>query len=229
MVFCAVLGVLMEKFAYKPLRSKNSSKITLLITAMGLSLLLQNTVRLEAVAGSNFRSFPSDSIINVKTYELFGASISNVSLITIGTSLILVVLLILLVNYTKVGKAMRACSYDTDAAALMGINVNTIISITFAIGSALAAAAGLLYAVSYPRIDPAMGVYPGLKAFVAAVLGGIGILPGAMLGGFLIGIIETIAKIYASSYANAITFSILIVILLFRPTGLLGKKGNEKV
>jgi branched-chain amino acid transport system permease protein len=227
MVVSAILGVIIEKVAYKPLR--NSPKINLLITAIAISMLLQNIVRSPISFGPNHRPFPE--LITVRTLVSFwGIRITNIEGLLILVPIVLVCILQFIVHYTKIGKAMRAASFDKEAAQLMGINVNTVISFTFAIGSALAAAAGVLIAMKYPMIQPTMGIMPGLKAFVAAVLGGVGIIPGAMLGGLLMGIVEALIKGYGgSSYSDAIVFGLLIVILLFRPSGLLGKKVSEKV
>lgn len=220
----ALLGVIIEKVAYKPLR--NSPKITLIITAIGVSLLLENSFRL--IVGPNPKPFPE--VLKVKIYKLGALQINNLQIAMLLITILLVVILQYIVFRTTTGKAMRAASFDNDAAALMGINVNNIISITFAIGSALAGAAGVLVGMAYPRIDPYMGIMPGLKAFVAAVLGGIGILPGAMLGGIFMGLAETFTKAFISTkLSDAIAFGILIVVLIFKPTGLLGKKINEKV
>lgn len=225
MIFCAVLSLLIERFAYRPLR--NAPRLNSLITAIAVELILQNVMRVLPFVGPNPRQYPT---MELKNFALGSVSISNLQLIVIVSSAILMVLLHLLVNYTKTGKAMRAVSYDMGAASLMGISVNKIISITFVIGSVLAAAAGVLYATAYPQIDPMMGYMPGLKAFVAAVLGGIGSIPGAMVGGVILGIAETLTKGFISSqYADAISFSILIVILLVKPTGLFGKKRTVKV
>jgi len=221
----AIVGVIIEKIAYKPLRK--SPKLSILITAIGMSVLLQNLVRLKM--SSDPQSYP-DTLLPQKIINFAGLSIDNRQIIIILISIILVVLLQFIVFKTKTGKAMRAASFDKDAAALMGINVNSIISITFAIGSALAGAAGVLVGILYSSIDPYMGTMPGLKAFVAAVLGGIGIIPGALFGGIIMGLVETFSKVYiSSSYSDAIAFSILIVILIVKPSGLLGKKTREKV
>lgn len=224
MVISAIAGIIIEKVAYKPLR--NSPRITLLITAIGVSLLLQNTMRL--IVGANPKALPE--LIQNKMISLGGVQINNKTILMFGVSAVLVLLLQFIVYKTKVGKAMRAASFDTEASQLMGINVNNTISLTFAIGSALAGIAGVLVAITYPGINPYMGTMPGLKAFVAAVLGGIGSIPGALLGGFLMGVIETLTKAYIStSFSDAIAFSVLIIILLIKPSGLLGKKTNEKV
>lgn len=224
MLLSALAGILIEKIAYKPLRK--SPRITLLITAIGMSLLLQNLIRY--IVGPSPKSFPQ--LIEVNKINIFGVQITNIQLLTLGISLGLVVLLQLLVYKTKSGKAMRAASQDIEAAALMGINVNNTISFTFAIGSALAGAAGVLVALSWISIDPYMGMMPGLKAFVAAVLGGIGVIPGALIGGVFMGVAETLTKAYISTrLSDAIAFGILIIILLVKPAGFLGKKTREKV
>lgn len=224
MAVCALLGFIIEKLAYKPIRK--APKATNLITAIGVSLLLENLVRIYI--GPDPRSFPD--IIKGKIYHLGGLQITTIQIVTIGVSVLIMMLLQYIVLKTRVGKAMRAVSQDKDAARLMGINIDRTISYTFAIGSSLAAVAGVLVGVAYQRIDPLMGIMPGLKAFTAAVLGGIGIIPGAMSGGFLMGIAETLTKGYVSTrLSDAIAFAILIVILLVKPSGLLGKKSSEKV
>lgn len=224
MVVSALLGVIIEKIAYKPLR--NSPRIALLITAIGMSLLLEHGMRF--LVGPNPKPFPD--LFPVGTIDIGPLHINGKILLMLGVSALLVLLLQYIIYKTKVGKAMRAASQDMEAASLMGINVNTVISLTFAIGSALAGIAGVLVAITYPTIDPYMGMMPGLKAFVAAVLGGIGSIPGALLGGILMGSIETLTKAYIStSLSDAIAFSLLIIILLVKPTGLLGEKTNEKV
>lgn len=224
MIIAALVGVIIEKIAYKPLR--NSPRITLLITAIGVSLLLQNGMAL--IVGRDPKPFPD--LISAGAINIGGIQISSKTLLMLGVSAVIVLLLQFIVYKTKVGKAMRAASYDIEAASLMGINVNNTISLTFAIGSALAGVAGVLVAISYPSITPYIGTIPGLKAFVAAVLGGIGSIPGALLGGLLMGVIETLTKAYISTkLSDAIAFAVLIVILLIKPSGLLGKKSNEKV
>ncbi|WP_317854104.1 branched-chain amino acid ABC transporter permease [Chakrabartyella piscis] len=226
MAACAVLGVTIERIAYKPLR--NSPKVTLFITTMGVELLLQNLIKTDFLAGPNTLAFPE--IFALETYKFGDVIISNYQIISVLTTIVLSILLQLLVKKTKVGRAMRATSFDRDAAALMGINTNKVISITFAIGSALAGTAGVIVGLLYPKLTPAMGVMPGLKSFVAAVLGGIGVIPGAMVGGVLMGLIETLSKVYISSgFSDAISFSVLIIILLVKPTGLFGKNTREKV
>lgn len=226
MIGSALIGMFIERVAYRPLRK--SPRIALLITAIGISLLLENGMRLPYIAGPDPRKFPD--MIQSYMIKIGRLEISNIQILVVLITLLLVGLLQLLVFRTKIGKAMRASSFDSEAAQLMGINVDNVISFTFAIGSALAAAAGVLFGMLYPLIEPTMGIMPGLKAFVAAVLGGIGILPGAMLGGLLMGMAETLTKAYISAnLSDAIAFSILIVILIVRPSGLLGKKTSEKV
>ena len=223
----ALLGVIIEKIAYKPLR--NSPKLSLLITAIGISLLLENGSRLNFIFGPNYRTYPV-ALLPQKIITIGSLRLNSLQLLILLISLILVLILQYIVFRTKVGKAMRATSFDKDAAALMGIDVNNIISVTFAIGSAMAGAAGVLVGILYSRIDPYMGIMPGLKAFVAAVLGGIGVIPGAMLGGIIMGLAETFTKVYiSSSLSDAIAFGILIIILIIKPSGLLGKKVNVKV
>ena len=224
-VVCVVLGVIIERLAYKPLR--NAPRINALITAIGVSFLLENGARVIPFMGPNPRQFPVMETVNI---SLGGAGISNIQITVIAVSIFLMILLNWIVTRTKMGKAMRATSFDRNAASLMGINVNTTISFTFALGSALAAAAGILFCSAYPQVEPYMGIMPGLKAFIAAVLGGIGSIPGAMIGGYILGIAETLTKGFISSQlADAISFGILIVILLLKPTGIMGKNIREKV
>lgn len=225
MVFCAALGLLIERLAYRPLR--NAPRLNSLITAIAVELILQNLMRVLPFVGPNPRQFPT---LSVNPIRIGAVSIDGIKAVVIIGSVILMFALSFLVNHTKTGKVMRSVSYDMQASSLMGINVNKTIATTFAIGSILAGAGGVLYAIAYPMIDPMMGYMPGLKAFVAAVLGGIGSVPGAMAGGFILGIAETLTKGYGpSNYADAISFSILIIILLVKPTGLLGKKTVVKV
>jgi branched-chain amino acid transport system permease protein len=225
MIICSLLGFTIEKLAYKPLR--NSPKLTILITAIGVSLFLEYSGQL--IFGADPKSFPT-LIENKPVLSLAGAVIGTNPVVVIVTSFVLMVILRIIVMKTKIGTAMRAVSYNPTAASLMGININAVISFTFIIGSSLAAAAGVLYGLNYPSIDPLMGILPGLKAFVAAVLGGIGNIPGAALGGMIIGVLETFVVGYISpTYRDAIAFGILILILLFKPTGILGKKEVEKV
>ena len=222
-VVCMGLGVLIERLAYKPLRQ--ASKLAVLITAIGVSYFLQNAALL--LWGSDTKIFPT---VIIGTIEIGGVSISILTLITIAVCVLIIVALSLFINKTNTGRAMRACSEDKGAAALMGINVNRIISITFAIGSGLAAIASILLCSAYPSVYPTLGSMPGIKAFTAAVFGGIGSIPGAFLGGLLLGVIENLAKAYISTQmSDAIVFAVLIIVLLIKPTGLLGKKLNEKV
>jgi branched-chain amino acid transport system permease protein len=225
MTLCAFLGMFIERFAYRPLRS--APRLNSLITAIAVSLMLQNGARVLPFIGPNPRQFPRPP---VSAINMGPVSISNIQLIVIALSALLMLALNYVINYTRRGKAMQAVSFDLQASSLMGVSVNGTISFTFALGSILAAAGGILYACAYPQISPTMGAMPGLKAFVAAVLGGIGSVPGAMLGGLLLGVAETLTKGFISSqYADAISFSILIVILLVKPTGILGKKTGVKV
>lgn len=225
MFLCSVLAVAIERFAYRPLR--NAPRLNSLITAIAVELILQNTMRVLPFAGPDPRQFPTVKIV---THAIGAVTFSNVQLTVIISSALLMVALYFLVNHTRSGHAMQAVSYDLTASSLMGINVNRIICLTFVIGSALAGAGGVLYALSYPQVDPVMGYMPGLKAFIAAVLGGIGSVPGAMLGGIILGVAETLTKGFLSSqYADAISFCILIVILLVKPQGILGKKLTVKV
>ena len=222
-VICMGLGVLIERLAYKPLRQ--ASKLAVLITAIGVSYFLQNAALL--LWGSDTKIFPT---VITGTFEIGGVSISVLTLITILVCVLIIIALSLFINKTNTGRAMRACSEDKDAAALMGINVNRIISITFAIGSGLAAIASILLCSAYPSVYPTLGSMPGIKAFTAAVFGGIGSIPGAFLGGLLLGVIANLAKAYISTQmSDAIVFAVLIIVLLIKPTGLLGKKLNEKV
>ena len=222
-VFCTLLGISIEKVAYKPLR--NSARISLLITAIGISLLLENLAQM--IFGSDSKTFPNFISGGIM---LGTKKISLTTPITIAVAILLMITLTFLVNRTKMGKAMRAVSEDTDAARLMGIDVDRTISYTFAIGSCLAAVAALLYCCAYPQVSSTMGYTLGLKAFIAAVLGGIGSIPGAMTGGFAIGIAEALTKGYiSSSLADAIVYGILILTLLIKPTGLFGKNLAEKV
>lgn len=225
-VVCTVLGVTIERVAYRPLR--DASPLAVLITAIGVSYLLQNVALL--IFGSNARQFTS--VITVPALKLAGGklSISSVTIVTILSCIVIMAALMTFINKTKMGQAMLAVSEDRGAATFMGINVNRTISVTFAIGSALAAVAGVLLCSAYPSLSPYTGSMPGIKAFVAAVFGGIGSIPGAFIGGILLGIIENLAKAYISSQlSDAIVFSVLIIVLLVRPTGILGKKMTEKV
>lgn len=224
MLICAILGVIIEKLAYRPLR--NRSTLAALITAIGVSLLLQNLGQI--VFGPDPKAYPA--LFPQKNILIGGITISSNQIVVLCVTAILLWALHYIVIHTKIGTAMRALSFNPVAASLVGINNDLVISFTFALGSALAAAGGILYSVNYPSIDPLMGTLPGLKAFVAAVLGGIGDLPGAALGGIIIGLIETFVRgSNWSTYTDAIVFSILILILLFRPAGILGKLQAEKV
>lgn len=224
MIITAAIGVIIEFLAYRPLR--NSTRIAALITAIGVSFFLEyGTVYL---VGAEARAFPQ-AMQTVK-YDLGPISVTNIQLIILAVSILLMLALNFIVKKTKMGKAMRAVSVDSDAAQLMGINVNSTISFTFALGSAMAGAAGVLIGLYYNTMNPLMGMAPGIKAFVAAVLGGIGIIPGASVGGFIIGMLETLSTaIGLSSYKDAVVYAILIVILLVRPAGILGKNIKEKV
>lgn len=224
MVICAVLGVIIERIAYKRLR--NSTRIAALITAIGVSLLIENLMIF--FRGAQSAVYPPT--IENKTIDVFGAQINSLSLLILAVSIGLMILLQFIVHKTKIGKAMRAVSHDAEAAKLMGINVDNTISATFAIGSALAGAAGVIFGLYYTRIDPLMGIVPGIKAFIAAVLGGIGSIPGAMVGGMLLGVVETfVSAMGFSSWRDAAAFLILIIILIFKPSGLFGKNTREKV
>ena len=226
MVVCTILGISIERLAYKPLRA--APKLAVLITAIGMSYLLQNLAQL--IWSSNPKSF--NSAINIGSLRLFDGQllISGETIVTVLCCVVIMVGLTLFTSRTKMGKAMRAVSEDKGAAQLMGINVNLTISVTFAIGSALAAIAGVLLCSSYPVLQPTTGSMPGIKAFTAAVFGGIGSIPGAMIGGILLGVIEIFGKAYISTeLGDAIVFLILIIMLLVKPTGLMGKKISEKV
>ena len=224
-VTCTLLGILIERVAYKPLR--NSSPLTVLITAIGVSYLLQNIALL--IFGSKAVNFTS--VVSLPAFEIVpGLTVTGETAATIAVSVVIMAALMIFINHTKAGQAMLAVSEDRGAAQLMGVNVNGTISLTFAIGSALAAIAAVLLCSSYPVLSPYTGAMPGIKAFVAAVFGGIGSIPGAMIGGILLGVIENLSKAYISSQmSDAIVFLILIIVLLVKPTGILGKKINEKV
>ena len=227
MVVCTVLGIVIERVAYRPLRG-SGSPLAVLITAIGVSYLLQNLALL--IFGSNPKSFPS--AVALPALKLAGGrlTISGETIVTIIASVLIVVGLTTFINKTKPGQAMLAVSEDQGAAKLMGINVNGTIALTFAIGSALAAIAGVLLCSAYPSLSPYTGSMPGIKAFTAAVFGGIGSIPGAMIGGILLGLIETFGKAYISAQlADAIVFAVLIIILRVKPTGILGKPIQEKV
>jgi branched-chain amino acid transport system permease protein len=224
MAACAVIGVVIERFAYRPVRQH--SRLTALITAIGVSMLLEYGG--QVVFGANPRFFPQ--IIERQSYPVGGAEISNHSLLIIFVTIAIMFGLEFIVHRTRIGKAMRATSFNLPVAKLMGINTDRVIAFTFALGSALAAVGGVMVALAIPRIDPLMGLMTGLKAFVAAVLGGIGNIPGAMIGGVLIGLLETWLSATAySTYRDAAAFAVLILILLFRPSGIMGSATVEKV
>ncbi|MDO5310674.1 MAG: branched-chain amino acid ABC transporter permease [Clostridia bacterium] len=226
MIVCTILGMGIERFAYKPLRKAGS--LAVLITAIGVSYLLQNVALL--IWGSNPKSFAS--VVSFSSISLFngGLIITAESIVTVIACIVIMIGLTVFTKKSKIGKGMRAVSEDKDAAELMGINVNVTISVTFAIGSALAAIAGVLLCSAYPTLQPTTGAMPGIKAFTAAVFGGIGSIPGAMVGGILLGIIEIFSKSYISTaLSDAIVFAVLIIVLLVKPTGILGKKIMEKV
>lgn len=225
-VICTLMGITIEKIAYKPLRRATS--LAVLITAIGVSYFLQNFALL--VFGANTKSF--SSVITLDPIRLFDGQliISWTTIITVIVCIVIMIGLTTFINKTKAGQAMLAVSEDKDAAALMGINVNATISLTFAIGSGLAAIAGVLFCSAYPALTPYTGSMPGIKAFTAAVFGGIGSIPGALIGGLLLGVIEILGRAYISSQlSDAIVFSVLIIVLLVKPTGILGKKIHEKV
>lgn len=224
MVLCAVIGMVIERIAYKPLR--NATRITALITAIGVSYFLEAST--QKVMGTSIKTFPQ--VLSNETIMLGNVRITTQQITIFCITIVLMLLLQFIVKKTRVGRAMRAVSVDPDAARLMGVNVDATISTTFAIGSALAGAAGVLVGIYYNSINPLMGMLPGVKAFIAAVFGGIGIIPGAMFGGFFIGIVETLVSGYGSSlYKDAVVYVILIIILVVKPAGLLGKNVKEKV
>lgn len=223
-IVCTILGIIIERLAYKPLR--DASSLAVLITAIGVSYFLQNAALL--IWSSNPKAFPN--MVDLPNLEIGDIQISSVAIVTIIACIVIMIALTMFTTKTKLGKAMRAVSEDKGAAQLMGINVNATISMTFAIGSGLAAVAGVLLCSAYPTLMPTTGAMPGIKAFTAAVFGGIGSIPGAMLGGILLGIIEIFAKAYISTQlSDAIVFAVLIIVLIVKPTGLLGKKMAEKV
>ena len=223
-VVCTVLGVIIEKVAYKPLRK--ASPLAVLITAIGVSYLLQNIALL--IFGADTKSF--SSVVPLQNIKIGGITITGVTVVAVLACIVIMIGLMLFINKTKAGQAMLAVSEDKDAAQLMGVNVNGTISLTFAIGSGLAAIAGVLLCSAYPTLTPYTGSMPGIKAFTAAVFGGIGSIPGAFIGGILLGIIEILGKAYISSQlSDAIVFAVLIIVLLVKPTGILGKPIHEKV
>ncbi|MBS4749913.1 branched-chain amino acid ABC transporter permease [Granulicatella sp. zg-ZJ] len=224
MLACAIIGAVIERIAYKPLRK--SAKIAALITAIGVSYFIENIMIVQV--GAETKVFPD--VLGKQSFQLFGVDITLKQVLIFLITISLMVVLTLVIQRTKMGKAMRAVSTDEEAAQLMGINVDNVITFTFLLGSALAGAAGVLVGVYYGAMTPLMGVTPGLKAFIAAVLGGIGSVPGAMLGGYLIGLLETIVNALGFSlYKDAFVYAILVVILIVRPAGLLGKNVKEKV
>jgi len=226
MLFSMLMGVVIEFIAYRPLRG--STRLSALISAIGVSIFLSSLMVL--LRGANVTSFPRKQLFEMKNLDFFGLSVSNLQLLIIVIAAVLMISLQLFTNYTKIGRAMRASSMDLDATALMGVNVNQIITITFAIGSGLAAAGGVLWGLNFSSIHPYMGMMAGLKAFAAAVLGGIGSIPGAMFGGVFLGVAETLGVAAGlSKYKDAFAFTILIIVLLLRPTGLFGRKISKKV
>lgn len=226
MIGAAILAITIERVAYRPLR--NAPRLSAMITAIGVSLFLEHGSRAAPIIGPAFRPFPF--VIPPDAFNIGGVFIPTKVAVVLATSVILMIILSYVVSRTMVGKAMRASSYDKEATQLMGISLNRIILYTFAIGAAEAGAAGVMWAMVYPMIDPYMGMIPGIKAFVAAVVGGIGSVPGALIGGFIIGAVETAtAAFLPSMYRDAISFSILAIVLIFRPTGLFGMGVLEKV
>ena len=224
MVAAAIVGIIIERVAYRPMR--NAPRIAILITAIGVSFFLEYGMIL--IATPQPRTFPA--VFEGAIYNVGGLIVNSQQIVILVSALVLMAGLTYIVNKTKIGKAMRAVSFDTDAARLMGIDIDRVISMTFALGSALAAAAGVLVGIYYNSIDPLMGMMPGMKAFVAAVLGGIGIIPGAMLGGIIMGVVEAmVSGFFSSTFRDAAAFGILILILLYKPSGLLGKNIREKV
>jgi branched-chain amino acid transport system permease protein len=227
MLICAIIGIVIEFLAYRPLR--NRPKLTVLITAIGVSLFIEYTCQHKAVFGAAPHAFPK--LIPFTTWQIGGLILDSSQVIVFATTALLLVALTFIVQHTKMGTAMRAVSFNPQAAALMGVNISSVISFTFGLGSALAGAGGILFAMNYASIEPLMGVQIGLKAFIAAVFGGIGNLPGAALGGLILGVVEAFVGGMPglSNYRDGIAFAILILILLVRPAGLLGKQQTEKV
>jgi branched-chain amino acid transport system permease protein len=221
-----IVAVIIERLAYKPLR--NAPRIAALITAIGVSMFLEYFSSLKFVFGPNPRQFPRP--FEVVNWQIGGINVNSIQLIILVVTLAMLALLQFVVYRTKMGMAMRGVSFDFDTAKLMGINVDVVVSFTFALGSALAGAGGILFAIAYPQVQPFMGIMPGLKAFVAAVLGGIGIIPGALLGALIMGQAEVLTAAFVSTtWKDAVAFAILIVVLMVKPTGLLGKRGTDKV
>ncbi len=226
-VVCAVLAMSIERVAYRPLRS--APRIASLITAIGVSIFLEYFTSLKLVFGPNIRTFPRPFEVG-SVFQLGALNITNIQVIVFVVALVMLALLQFVVYRTKMGMAMRGVSFDFDTAKLMGINVDVVVSFTFGLGAALAGAGGVLFAVAYPQVQPFMGIMPGLKAFVAAVLGGIGIIPGALLGALIMGQAEVLTAAFVSStWKDAVAFGILILVLMIKPTGLLGKRGTDKV
>ena len=226
MIICAILGMLIERLAYKPLR--HSTRIAVLITAIGMSLLIEYVTMY--FVGAEARAYPAQTGWLGASYHFGGVNLSMIQIIIVVVSVVLMIVLQFIIKKTRIGKAMRAVSQDQDAAKLMGISVDNTISFTFALGSALAGAAGVLWGLYYTSITPLMGIMPGLKAFVAAVLGGIGLIPGALVGGYLVGLLETIVNsLGLSTFRDAAVFLVLIIVLIFKPAGILGKNVQEKV
>lgn len=226
MASCALVGMLIEFLAYRPLRHHGAPKITALITAIGVSFFLENGM--SFLFGGDSRSFPQ--AIKLVNFRMGFIHVTNIQLLILGVTIILLLALQFVVQRTKMGRAMRAVSVDQEAASIVGIKVDQTISFTFAIGSALAGAAGVLIGLYYNSLDPLMGMAPGIKAFIAAVFGGIGSIPGAAIGGWLIGLIETLTfSLGISSWKDAVVYAVLIIVLLVRPTGIFGKKAGEKV
>ncbi len=224
MACAAVAGIIIERVAYRPMR--NAPRIAILITAIGVSFLLEYGMML--IATPQPRTFPA--VFSAEVYHFGPLVVNSQQVVILVSAIVLMAVLTYIVQFTKIGKAMRAVSFDTDAARLMGINIDRVISATFALGSALAAAGGVLVGIYYNSIDPLMGMIPGIKAFVAAVLGGIGIIPGAMVGGIILGVVEAMVSGFISStFRDAAAFAILIIILLYKPAGIFGKNVREKV
>lgn len=227
MVVCVVLAVSIERIAYRPLRS--APRIASLITAIGVSIFLEYFTSLKFVFGPNIRTFPRPFDVGT-VFQLGALNITNIQVIVFVVALAMLAMLQFVVYRTKMGIAMRGVSFDFDTAKLMGINVDVVVSFTFGLGAALAGAGGILFAIAYPQVQPFMGIMPGLKAFVAAVLGGIGIIPGAMLGALIMGQAEVMTAAFISTtWKDAVAFAILIAVLMIKPTGLLGKRGTDKV
>ncbi len=225
MVVCTVLNIIIERLAYKPLR--NAPRIAALITAIGVSLFLEYFTSLKFVFGPDYITYPTP--LPMVTWDVAGLRISSIQVIIAVVAIVLLLAMNYIVRYTKMGKAMRATAFDRDAASLMGIDVDMTISFTFGMGAALAGAGGVLYATAYPRISTFMGIIPGLKAFTAAVLGGIGSLPGAFVGALIMGVAEVAAKSIYSTIADGVAFLILILVLLVKPAGIFGRNEVEKV